>query len=60
MAGRGDVLDYSAVQTASSVLDQASGALLTYDPMIDVRLDHEFLSDLFPQAEVHGFPVRLT
>lgn len=60
MAGRGDVLDYSAVQTASSVLDQASGALLTYDPMIDVRLDHEFPPDLFPQVEVHGFPVRLT
>ena len=59
MAGRGDVLDYTAIQAACSTVDQASGSLLTHYPMIDVRLDHEFLPDLFPQVEVHGSPLRL-
>ena len=60
MAGRGDVLDYLAIQGASSAFNQASSSFLACDPMIDVRFDHEFLPSLFPQVEVHGTQLGLS
>ncbi len=60
LADRGDVLDHSAVQRASSVLYQASRSISTRDPVVDVGFDHEFRSDLFPQVEFHGSPLCLT
>ena len=60
LADGGDVLDHPAVQAACSVLDQASLIISTRDPMVDVGLDHEFMTDFFPQVEVHGSQLRLT
>ena len=60
MASRGDILDYLAIQGASSAFHQASSSFLACDPMIDVRLYHEFLPNLFPQVEVHGTQLGLS
>lgn len=60
MASRSDVLDYFAIQGTSFAFNQASISFLACDPMIDVRLDHEFLPNLFPQVEVHGTQLGLS
>ena len=56
----GDVVNHTAAQASGFVLYQTSGSIAARDPMVDVGLDHEFGSDLSPQAEVHGSPLRLT
>ena len=60
MADRGDVFNHTTAQASCSVFYQASASLIACNPVVDVGLSHEFVPDLFPQAEAHGSPLRLT
>lgn len=57
---RGDVFYNAATKGPRSVLHQASTALSANNPVVDVRLGHEFMTNLLPQTEVHGAPYSLT
>lgn len=54
----GDVFNHTAAQASGFVLYQTSSSIAACDPMVDVGFDHEFVSDLSPQAEVHRSPLK--
>lgn len=58
MTDRGDVFNHTTAQASCSVFYQASASLIACNPVVDVGLGHEFVPDLFPQAEAHGSPLR--
>ena len=54
-----DVLDYAALQTSGPEIHQTSGSIFASDPVVDVGLDHELVTQVLPLVEVHGVVVCL-